>query len=210
MCANLSIGFGCGPEFATPTEFIRSGFRKVEAGLKLPWYVRGHLYIAFEVAHRSGAARGERDAVAKVLTGCQWSWPWLEKCASDFDNAKIWPQSWIDVGIACPLRWVDVPDLVRFTLLGETLATAAYRARDFSHRRESVQFGGNLTLIVGDDRCPVERRFAAQHRPFIEAGDYNTLPPFFPGDGCHLLWNIPRRRSAGASGEHPWGPLRDA
>jgi hypothetical protein len=131
----MSIGFGFGPQFATPTEFIRLGFRKVETGLRLPWYVRGHLYIAFEAAHRSGAARGERDAVAKVLAGCQWSWPWLVECAEEFLVAGVWPLSWTHDGISPPLRWVDVPDPVRFTLLGGELAAAAYSARDFDHLR---------------------------------------------------------------------------
>jgi hypothetical protein len=56
--------------------------------------------------------------------------------------------------------------------------------------------GGNLTLVIGDERCAAQRRLLAKHLPRVEAGDYTVLPPFFPGDGCSLSWNIPRRRSA--------------
>ena len=191
----VSIGFGFGPDFATPKSDIRKGFDRIATGLVIPTAAKKRLHRAFEAGHRSGDTRQERELVAAALTGVKWRWPWMEECAANFERLGIWPTLWPHLLVIPPLLWNESMEDAKQELLRLTLTSATFQARDM---RIFIELDNGpvsyLKLATSGMDCAVERMFFAAHADRIEAGDYQHLPPYFPG--CGLRTKMAVRRDA--------------
>lgn len=178
-------------DFATDPKFIRQGYQEVIRGVKFGWNDGDALLKSYTTAHRSGDPRKEIQAIAGKLKGKPWSWPDLERAATEFQPLGVWPVVWTELEISAPLHWDHVPDKARFELLNQTLASAIYRVRDMAGWLTVIKDGvGSLRLRVSDDRCEASKVMQARYGDRIAAGDYRTLPPYFPGDTCQLRWSL--------------------
>lgn len=191
----MEAGFGFGPEFAPKPKFIRAGFDRIASDLLLPAHAKTRLRRAFAAAIVTGDRKKERAAVASVLRGIDWRWPWFDRSADLFEKNGVWPIYWRNWDILPRLQWDAIPIEVREEFLLMCLAGAVYGERDFADITEVLRdgAGGVMTVIGSNDACEVEKTFVEVYRPRIEAGDYSVRPAFFPGDGSRISWLTPRK-----------------
>ena len=172
-------------EFATPQQFIKSGFARIEPGLSMGWWTRGGLYSRFERAHRAGMP--EVDVVEAHLRNKTWAWPWFDRMANAFMQADFWPNRWTALGIDRPGNLAKTQPRARAELLADTIASAVYVDRDMANLVQVARdTGWKLELVAGDENCPVEAHFVKTHKAAIARKRYNQLPPYFPGDSCSI------------------------
>lgn len=178
-------------DFATDPKFILQGFQEVIRGVTVSARDRGALLKSYTMAHRSGDPRKEIRAIGSILRGKSWSWPELESAAAEFQGLAVWPVVWMGLDITAPLQWDRIPDKARFDLLNQALGSAIYRARDMAGWLDVMKNGiGGLRLHLGDERCEASKIMHARNSARIAARDYRALPPYFPGDTCHLRWSL--------------------
>jgi len=179
-----------GSAFALPWEFVLAGFAHVGSGLEMHAYQRSDLEFAFGEGHRSGDDRRLAALVGPVLRQAEWQWPWFDGCAEIFEQAGVWPYRWQHDGLPPGTRFADMSFALRGEYLVITLASAAISARDLATFTDpAVARHFTPTLKVDDERCPAEALMCERHRPAIEAGELNRLPPYFPMCGVHLRIN---------------------
>lgn len=148
-------------DFAPSDEAIRAGVSWVLAGLALPLFSRLHTRVRARTRNRVLEGAPSRLLAADLtalLAGRGWRWPAMEKWATQFDRAEVWPLFWTQLEIASPLRWTDIPSQTKFAFLADNLMHAVYA----HHRMEQLLDPDVMSLreprlVVGDDRCLADR-----------------------------------------------------
>jgi hypothetical protein len=178
------MSFGFGPEFATAKEDCRTGFERTMRGVSFAeGFDTEKLYTAFETGHRQGNPRLTRQLMAAAIGETAWRWPWMEECATQFDELNMWPSDWAWRKIARPIQWVTIPRETKIEMLEINLSKCAFAARDFrkSYTNPDILAAFRYTLKATPP-CELEAFIVEQKRAAIEAHDFTDMPPYFPGD----------------------------
>jgi hypothetical protein len=176
-------------DFKTPLPIHRAAFARMATGLCLPDDAKKQLRTAFQAAERRGIPFREiAAAVSEIVGEHVWTWPRLEHQAEQLAALGLVPLEWEQERIQIPLRWADVPHGVRVRLLTGDLLSAVAAERTLSEfaglKGSATRF--SLALRSADPRCRASAAMVARHAGTIGTGNHTVLPPFFPGDRCHL------------------------
>lgn len=104
-------------------------------------------------SHKNGSFTAAVKAVAAILDGHPWSWPWFEWCLATFSNSKIWPDipawSWFEPTNPEPkprtrddaLNWLSLSEVKKILKAEGIQPVSNKRADVFNAMYQQVDFG---------------------------------------------------------------------
>jgi hypothetical protein len=124
----------------------------------------------------------ENDLIDQLAVR-EWTWEWFEEWRKLFAEWGTFPASWPALAPepdpSQPYTDDELAEYRRAAVASLIIPTAAMVF--FRDRRMTKAFGfEKWTLATSED--PVEQRVAKDKQPAIMAGEFGSLPPFFPGD----------------------------
>ena len=138
--------------------------------------VRKHWIRAF----RSGSPRIIRLALTP-LANTNWDWPEFDRWQTRFKEIQEWPYMWSRCNVPEAIEAGDANWLrqAKIDVLDHTLMTKAYSRVRFERM---ANFFSERGWRIADGGCKVERQIAELCKPDVSMNDWQTWPPFFPGD----------------------------
>lgn len=189
-------------DFRTPYPALVAAVARIHAGLRFPggwggpWFMQSRLLTAWRESHDTGDTRIEIARLTELLAPHAWEWPWLARCAAEFERADTWPKYWPEVGVPRPFAWGAMAPKARIDLLHATLSVASYAERDNLQRADmTLPRGWRWELRAMEEDCPAERAMVERFGPAIASRRFADLPPYFPGDSCRIRMRSPRDKA---------------
>lgn len=193
-------------DFAPSCEVINEAIDRLLSGMKLGPTGTAVLKKCYPAANRSGNPSNERQILQKAFFIEECEWLWYNRSLEDFERFSIWPFIWKRLGVISPVRWNELPKDIKIELLIMTLGGLVYQIRDWQNicqiRSDICSPTMQIVLTPSQPSCDAEAHFCSLNQPSLGLGRSPSLPPFFPGDGSHLVASWPRR---GASGDNLLG-----
>lgn len=169
--------------FALHSHHIAQAFHHVMRETDVDPDLSSLILPLYTYANQSGRPRLEPLALA-ILEEIEWNWPWYEGWFGHFEKTKMWPYMWNqgEKDMAHMLRYAATRQLRRHrvAIMAHALSHISVNVRTFEQRKSSFERRGwKIAASIG---CAVEDEVKEQMAATVELSDWQTWPPFFPGD----------------------------
>lgn len=154
---------------------------------------RGMLPLWLE-GYRRGDFRLQEAAFGPLRTeGISFVWPWFIECLDHFRDAHLLPLAWHSFSDQVKDRRLGFRQ-ERVPLLADTLfwTIQNYRlARQHAASSSALPRTRQRTYVYGlESECEASQSLASDRLSRLIPGDWQTYPPFFPGDRTRVSRNV--------------------
>lgn len=169
-------------QFGDSDDDLKQVYDHVMSGTTVKPFVAEALFPLWLVGYRRGEPKYERAAFYPLMDpDIMFQWNWFTQWRKVFAEGDM-PYSWLNMARRIKDKRLGLrEDMAQ--LLSKTIGMAIINRRSaFQHTRSSWP---NRHLNVSAD-CDVSRRIATQRLQGVLVGDWQTYPPYFPGDTASL------------------------